>query len=312
MTDRNLIRLKGISKRFGRLAALNEIDLTLNAGTMLALLGHNGAGKTTLMKIILGLLQADSGSVEVLGQAPGTCKHLVGYVPENVSFYPSLSGMETLTYFAKLNGASRAQAKQLATKLLDRVGIDHARTRAVKTYSKGMKQRLGLAQALLGEPQLLILDEPTVGLDPVASAELFTLLAELQHKGCGIIICTHVLPGLEQYLDDIMILQQGNSIAYDSLIELQSQAQLPVTIRPRGLNGNLSEDPDLAPYLQQNGLLKVPADNKLAVMQSLLNKQGINDLALEPPSLTELYQYYINEAEEHLLHNANTPGDTDQ
>jgi Cu-processing system ATP-binding protein len=297
-----LIHVNELEKKFGSLAALQNVSFELSEGQMLALLGHNGAGKTTLMKTILGLETADNGIVEVFGLPAGRANYRIGYVPENVSFYPALTGYETLQYFARLNGLSRAVAKDTVNRLLTRVHLANAARRPVKHYSKGMKQRLGLAQALLPsslgkakvyDPKLLILDEPTVGLDPVATLEFFDMLAELKQQGCGIVICTHVLPGLEQYLDRALILNQGRVVVQGSITELHEQARLPVKVTPKGLNGSLSQDPELQPYLQQNGLLSVPAEKALGIASRLLSKDALNDLQITAPSLPELYQYFM-------------------
>jgi Cu-processing system ATP-binding protein len=302
VTSSTLIELKNLQKSYGRLRALDDVSLKLNAGDMLALLGHNGAGKTTLMKIILGLISLDSGYARILGVEPGKANHAIGYVPENVNFYPALTGLETLTYFARLNGLKKKLAKQVVLDLLESVHLSEAMRRPVKQYSKGMKQRLGLAQALLPsspngrdlvQPKLLILDEPTVGLDPIATAEFFDILTGLQQQGCGVIICTHVLPGLEKHIDQALILNKGKVMVTGTIDELHQQANLPVTVIPKGLNGSLTNDPELQAYLTQNGELKVPVSNKLNVMNTLMLKSDLTDIQLNPPTLPELYQHFV-------------------
>src|SRR5690606_20320000 len=158
---------------------------------------HNGAGKTTTIKLILGLLQPTQGQVQVLGGSPQDVriKLQIGYLPENVMFYPQLSGRETLRHFARLKQAPDAQVSSL----LDQVSLSTAADRRVKTYSNCMRQRLGLAQALLGKPRLLLLDEPTVGLDPIATQTLYRLLDTPRAPGTSVILSSHVLPGVEAY-----------------------------------------------------------------------------------------------------------------
>lgn len=311
MKDGLLLSLQGIYKSFDKVHALNDISLTLVSGEMLALLGHNGAGKTTLMKIILGLIKQDSGTANILGKSPGQANQEIGFIPENVSFYPALSGQETLMYFAQLNGLSKKSAKNQVQTLLETVHLIEHKDRPVKQYSKGMKQRLGLAQALLPSsgngqnslnPKLLILDEPTVGLDPIATAELFQLLGELQAQGCGIIICTHVLPGLEQFITKALILNRGKVIASGSIDQLLQQANLPSTITPTGLNGALANDATLTPYLQSNGQLKVPSDYIVSVVQHLVSQSGLTNIQVSNPSLPELYQYLVNQTSEASIH----------
>ena len=278
---------------------------------MLALLGHNGASKTTLMKIILGLLKPDAGTARVLGQTPGIGKPALGYVPEDVNFYPALTGLETLTYFARLKGLSRRDSDRVSARLLDSVHLHAARTRPVKHYSKGMKQRLGLAQALLPsaldgitycEPTLLILDEPTVGLDPIATMDFYQLLATLQAHGCGIIICTHVLPGLERFIDTALILSHGTVVASGSISALHKQAQLPTVLHTQGLNGALSQDPILSPFFVNPTQLAVPATHKLAVLEHLLKDKHLTDIHLQSPTLPELYQHFVAHADQESNH----------
>ena len=147
-----------------------------------ALLGHNGAGKSTLMKIILGLIPYDSGEVMVCGAAPGSAaaRRQVAYLPENVAFHPALTGQEQIAQYLSLRGES----PKLALGLLDRVGLHQAATRRIGTYSKGMRQRVGLAQALIGKPRLLVLDEPTSGLDPVSRRDFYALLGRAGGRRC--------------------------------------------------------------------------------------------------------------------------------
>ncbi|WP_312359874.1 ABC transporter ATP-binding protein, partial [Stutzerimonas balearica] len=174
----NAVEIQGVSQRYGSMTVLHDLHLSLGEGEVLGLFGHNGAGKTTSMKLILGLLAPSVGEVRVLGRAPADpqVRRQLGYLPENVTFYPQLSGRETLRHFSRLKGAALGQVDEL----LEQVGLIHAADRRVKTYSKGMRQRLGLAQALLGEPRLLLLDEPTVGLDPIATGDLYRLIDTLR------------------------------------------------------------------------------------------------------------------------------------
>lgn len=294
-----IVETHQLSKRYGKLQALSDIDLSINEGEVLGLFGHNGAGKSTLMKLMLGLITPSRGELKVFGQTPAAgddnyrCRF--GYLPENVSFYEQLSGREVLRYFARLKGVAPSQADEL----LEEFGLSHAASRAVKTYSKGMRQRLGLAQTLLGEPRLLLLDEPTVGLDPVAAQDFYTTVDRLKARGCSLVVCSHVLPGIEAHIDRAMILGAGRQLALGSLEQLRSEAALPIEISTRGLSEDDLRAMDLLRYLPRgttlNGRqrLQVPGDDKLSVLQRLSNHRKISDLEWQQPTLETLYQHYI-------------------
>lgn len=294
-----LVSLTNVSKRYKKLDALQAVNMTLNPGEVLGLFGHNGAGKTTMMKLILGVISPNEGEIKVMGTAPDSKEawHMrakMGYLPENVSFYEQLTGLEVLTYFAKLKGFG----KKHAIELLEQVGVAHAMKRQVKTYSKGMRQRLGLAQAFIGQPKLLLLDEPTVGLDPIATADFYQTVDQLKTQGTSVILCSHVLPGVEQHIDRAMIMSAGKVLAMGSLTELRQQASLPVVIKPTGLNGSLSENSEFAAYLcKQSNTLKVPEHEKIKTLRSLLSDEAMSDVQVESANLEQVYQYYLHQAQ---------------
>ncbi|PVZ68996.1 copper ABC transporter ATP-binding protein [Pelagibaculum spongiae] len=286
-----------VAKSFGSVSALKSISLQLEAGQLLGLFGHNGAGKTTSIKLILGLLSPDDGQVRVFGQQPDHGDFLnqrakIGFLQENVSFYDQLTGEEVLRYFAKL----KKRSKKECMPLLEQLGLAHAAKRRVAGYSKGMRQRLGLAQALLGEPKLLLLDEPTVGLDPLATREFYQTLNQLKHQGCSVILCSHVLPGVEQYIDRAIILGQGEMLASGDMKELRHQADLPVQLDVTANQLQLSD------YLQQHlshqsgnhYQFKAPLTDKLKLNQQLSQLSSIEDFHWHLPSLEDLYNHFCN------------------
>ncbi|RYV02436.1 copper ABC transporter ATP-binding protein [Shewanella sp. OPT22] len=289
-----VVKLSNVEKHYGKVKALQGVNLELMPSEVLGLFGHNGAGKTTMMKLVLGIIKATHGDVQVLDTDPMSAdafesrKH-IGYLPENVSFYDHLTGKEVLSYFARLKKAPKAQIEEL----LEQVGLTHAIKRPVKTYSKGMRQRLGLAQAFLGQPKLLLLDEPTVGLDPIATREFYQSVDKLKSSGASIILCSHVLPGVEQHIDKAMIISSGKQLAYGSLADLRLQAQLPVTIKTQGLNGALRADERFGDFVINNDELAVPESNKLDIVRQLLEMPNISDIQVEPANLEQVYQYYL-------------------
>ncbi|WP_447044110.1 ABC transporter ATP-binding protein [Vreelandella sp. H-I2] len=294
-----VIELHRATKRHGALVRLAEMDLTIEKGEMLALLGHNGAGKTTIMKLILGLISPSSGRVDVLGGAPDgphaeRLRCQLGYLPENVTFYEQLTGREVLTYFVRLKQADRHQV----VVLLERVGLVEAADRRVKTYSKGMRQRLGLAQALLGSPRLLLLDEPTTGLDPAATRDFYQAVKALRDSGCTVLLSSHVLPGIEPYIDRALILGKGHRLALGSLNQLRADAKLPLTFRIHG--ALLEKQPQLwadmqlepIPLNERSVEVNVPAEDKMRVLRQLTAMPGIEDIELSPPTLEHLYTHF--------------------
>lgn len=291
------IGFHALGKRYGQLAALDGITASVPKGRVIGLIGHNGAGKSTLIKLILGLIRPTSGALAVLGEAPWNhpaLRRRIGYLPENASFYANLAGRELLAYFARLKHADGAQVQRL----LDRVGLAHAADRRVGTWSKGMRQRLGLAQALLGQPDLVLLDEPTTGLDPQATQELYRIIGELRDEDASVLVSSHLLAELEPHIDGALILRQGQLLAAGSMAELDALAALParVLLKPRhATNAVLTRlgAYGLAGSVQPDGRLAVDVARhaKLAVLRGLLADPEVADVDVRAPTLAELYQH---------------------
>ncbi|MBA5762425.1 ABC transporter ATP-binding protein [Vibrio sp. 404] len=292
----HLVSLKGVTKQYKQLRALDSVDLSIDSGEVLGLFGHNGAGKTTLMKLVLGVTAASSGKVSVFGRDPSSKqawqgRKSIGYLPENVSFYDQLTGLEVLTYFARLKSVPKAQA----ISLLKEVGLTDALHRQVKHYSKGMRQRLGLAQAFLGEPKLLLLDEPTVGLDPIATQEFYVSVDRLKQQGASVLLCSHVLPGVEQHIDRAMILAGGKTVAEGTLSQLRQQASLPVVIKTHGINGALASNSQLAGFMVAADQLHIPEANKMTIIKELMSYDSLTDIQVTPANLEQIYQHFLND-----------------
>ncbi|MCJ8168140.1 ABC transporter ATP-binding protein [Atopomonas sediminilitoris] len=296
----NAVELSAVNQHYGPAQVLHDVSLSLGEGEVLGLFGHNGAGKTTTIKLILGLLQASAGSVRVLGHDPHSAevRRALGYLPENVSFYAQLSGRETLQHFARLKRAPLRQCDDL----LEQVGLSDAANRRVKTYSKGMRQRLGLAQALLGEPRLLLLDEPTVGLDPIATQSLYQLIDQLRQHGTSIILCSHVLPGVERHIDRAAILAHGRLQALGDIPSLRERAGLPIRIRlhdeqARGLQHWQAQGFNTRAINGGHWFeVSTAHASKLGVLRQLLAENAVSDVELHQPSLEDLYCHFMQQA----------------
>ena len=225
------IEIKHVSKRYGKIEAVRDVTFDLAPGEATALVGHNGAGKTTLLKLMLGLVHPTAGTIRVLGDNPAAgefaARRKLGYLPENVSFNAALTGGEILSFYARLKGEPVAKALGL----LDRVGLGSASARRVATYSKGMRQRLGLAQALIGEPQVLLLDEPTTGLDPELRLSFYEIVQALRDRGATVVLSSHALAELGEHADRVVIMSHGAMVAHGSINELRRIARLPAKIR---------------------------------------------------------------------------------
>jgi Cu-processing system ATP-binding protein len=299
------VQLKRVTKRYGKIEAVREVSFDLPAGETIALVGHNGAGKTTLLKLMLGLVHPSEGSIRVLGENPAhgefEARRRLGYLPENVAFNAALTGREVLSFYARLK-RERA-GKALA--LLDRVGLGEASTRRVGTYSKGMRQRLGLAQALIGEPQLLLLDEPTTGLDPALRLSFYEIVQGLRDRGATVVLSSHALTEIEERADRVIIMNRGIMVANGSIDELRRVACLPARIRLTVTGADVHAARKwLEPvegWRQVNGhMIELDAtpDQKIALLRRV-TEQGspVTDVDVVPPTLDELYAHFLRAQE---------------
>ena len=288
-----MLKLCNLTKAYQGVMALSDVSLAVAAGARVALLGHNGAGKSTMMKIILGLIGQDAGEVRVLGHAPGSpeARRQTAYLPENVAFHPALTGLEQTRHFLALRGEPVGQAMAL----LERVGLGPAARRRIGTYSKGMRQRVGLAQALIGQPQLLLLDEPTSGLDPVSRREFYALLDGLAARGAAILLSSHALTEVEARTDRILVLSQGALVAGGTLAELRRGAALPVALHVRPAAGAMERVAAALPQARREGdalHLSCAQDDKLPLLARITALGDlVADLDVLPPSLEDIYSH---------------------
>jgi Cu-processing system ATP-binding protein len=301
MNERFLIDLRGVSKRYTDKLVVNDVTLQAGAGECVVLVGHNGAGKTTLMKLMLGLTHASAGQLRVLGENPyhrssATRRGALGYLPETVAFHESMTGQQALAFYARLKG----EPVSACAAALEQVGLHDAARQRIQTYSKGMRQRLGLAQAILGRPQILLLDEPTTGLDPSLRRYFYNIIDMLRTEGTTTLISSHALDEVEARVNRVAIMKRGRLAACGSLAELGRQAALPVRIRitaagdaakqvgerlGSGLHVSRIDSQTLGVACQ--GSEKMDVLRRLAGLGSL-----VADVDITPPRLEEIYTYF--------------------
>ncbi len=203
-----------LTKKYGNYAAVNNVSFRLNPGVY-GLLGANGAGKTTLMRMLCSVLKPTAGNIHMdgLDVSSEDYRARLGYLPQDFGYYPEFTGEGFLLYLSALNGLSRSHAKRKTDELLELVSLANVKKKKIKTYSGGMKQRLGIAQALLNDPYLIVLDEPTVGLDPKERAKFRNMIADLG-KDSIVLFSTHIVSDIEQIADHLLVLQ-GGKLIYD-------------------------------------------------------------------------------------------------
>lgn len=294
--------VSGIAKRYGKVSAVRDVSFQLNDGEIVALVGHNGAGKTTIVKLLLGLIRPSEGSVEVLGEDPArgdfAVRQRLGYLPESVAFHMALTGRETLAFYARLKRIETSRAEEL----LDRVGLAaEAADRPVRTYSKGMRQRLGLAQALLGQPRVLLLDEPTSGLDPALRRRFYDLLDDLRSSGTTILLSSHALTELEDRADRVLILNEGVKIADGTIESLRRIARLPTKIsvtQTEGGDASLSWMTSCHAWTKtgpETFETEVTMEDKISLLKEVTgNPADVAALHVTEPTLDDLYAHFLN------------------
>ena len=228
MNGQNIIETEGLTKRYGHQFAVSNLTLQIQEGEVFGFLGPNGAGKTTTLLMFLGLTEPTSGKVRVMGfdptRDPLHVKEKVGYLPENVGFYDDMDAQQNLLYIARLNRISDQISSQRINELLKLVGLDDEAKKKVGTYSKGMRQRLGIAEVLVKEPKVIFLDEPTIGLDPDGTNRMLDLIHSLsREKKMTIFLSSHLLDQVQRICDRVGIMIKGNLVAIGPIGELAKQ-----------------------------------------------------------------------------------------
>lgn len=307
-----VVETNNLTKRYRDLVAVNALNLKVEEGEIFGFLGPNGAGKTTTILMLLGLTEPSSGQAKVCSfdpmRQPLDVKKRVGYLPENPGFYEDLTGRENLCYIARLNRIPDDEADRRIGRLLEQVGLGKDGDRAVREYSRGMKQRLGIAEVLIKEPQALILDEPTLGLDPDGAARILELITGLSREhGLTVLLSSHLLHQVQQMCHRVGIIVKGKLIAQGQVDQLGSAVfkdrewhfLVEVEGRPDELENELRALRGVAAVEARNRgwLLRCAQDVRPEVL-SLVSKRGLSLLQLrsEDATLEDIYLKYFREA----------------
>lgn len=316
-----IIVAQGLTKKYGDFTAVDDLSLTIEEGEIYGLLGPNGAGKTTTILMLLGLTEPTAGTVRVAGHDPVrdplAVKAVVGYLPDNVGFYPTLSGRQNLRYTASLNGLKGNEAEERISDLLEQVGLSEAADKRAGAYSRGMRQRLAVADALLKRPRILILDEPTIGIDPEGVRDLLGLLERLRdEQSMTILLSSHLLHQVQEICDRVGIFVKGRLIASgpvgDLQRELAARGGVEIEVQALAADGRPPQDPQLEqvrsalsrlPKVEEvevdpeGGLLvRGRSDVRLQIVR-LLSEQGLLPVhvRLRGLSLDDIYARYFQE-----------------
>lgn len=296
------IQVTEVTKRFGDVQALDGISLSVARGEMFGLIGHNGAGKSTLFKLMLGLIPTTSGAIRVHDTLTGDSdfrrvRRRIGYLPESFVTYDNLTGLEVLRLFADLKQVPRRECEPL----LERVGLGDAAGRRVRGYSKGMRQRLGFAQVLLGNPDLIFLDEPTNGLDAEGIHDFYRILRDVQSNGATVVITSHILAEIQERVDRLVILNSGRVAAQGTLSELRAQMVLPsvieVSLHPgygHEVHGALAHAEGVEMRMGEDiARISCPPSEKMAILQILSTlAHAVRDISIHEPSLEDVFLGY--------------------
>lgn len=291
-----IIQTSGLTKIYGEKTAVDHLDLEIQKGEVFGLLGPNGAGKTTTTLMLLGLTEPTEGQAWIDGKDctrdPIGVKRMVGYLPDNVGFYSDMTGRENLYFTGRLNGIGESELEKRADELLERVGMKEAADQKAGTYSRGMRQRLGIADVLMKDPKIIIMDEPTLGIDPQGMRELLTLIRELAEKdGRTLLISSHQLYQIQQVCDRVGIFVEGKLVACGEIQKLGQQME-----REGKYSLELQAEPDNAALEQllksMDGVDGVEREGELLIVRSRedLRRRATLELAANGYTLLQLRQ----------------------
>lgn len=306
------IEMSHLTKRYGEKMAVNDLNLTIRRGEVFGLLGPNGAGKTTTILMLLGLTEPTAGSAKICQMDcthdPLAVKSRVGYLPDNTGFYSDMTGRQNLRFTGRLNGLDGPELEERIDQLLERVGMTKAADQKAGTYSKGMRQRLGIADVLMKDPEIIVMDEPTLGIDPEGMRELLILIRQLADEdGRTLLISSHQLHQIQQVCDRVGIFVEGRLIASGTLAELEEQIRKDGTYLLE-LGVHPCDDKLLGMLYQQQGVLKIDKEGDKFIITSkkdlrgelttFLGENGYTVLHLHQRGgdLDEIYRRYFEKA----------------
>ena len=303
-----VIEAKGLTKRYGQHVAVDGLDLTIRQGEIFGLLGPNGAGKTTTILLLLGLTEPSGGEVKVLGRnplrEPLEVKRRVGYLPDAVGFYDGMTAFENLAYTARLAGIAGAEIGARVDESLKRVRLDHVRNKRVSDFSRGMRQRLGIADLLVKQCELAILDEPTSGLDPQSTQELLDMILKLAADGMTIVLSSHMLAMVQSICTRVALFNAGKAALVGRVDDLATQVlggSHVVEVEAQGCDAKaLSEKLDGVTHVSRSGgdTIRIEADRdvRAAVSKAIVDAGGsLKRLSMDRTSLDEVYVRYFKE-----------------
>jgi ABC-2 type transport system ATP-binding protein len=311
--NETVIEAENLTKRYGAAIAVNGVSFSVARGETFGLLGPNGAGKTTTILMLLGLTEISSGQARVLGhdpvREPLAVKRRVGYLPDSVGFYDYLTAADNLHYTARLMGIAEKERRERIAAALARVGLSDVADKRVGTFSKGMRQRLGLAEIVMKEAAVAILDEPTSGLDPQATAELLALIRELKRDGVAVMISSHLLERVQSVCDRVALFQAGHIALIGTVEELGRQVlgggfAVDVEAHGLGLADRLRQVPGVRTVEEvAPGRLRLLAEGDVrpeAAAAVVAAGGRLTRLSVEEPSLEEIYtRYFENQGARH-------------
>jgi ABC-2 type transport system ATP-binding protein len=295
-----VISTRGLTKHYGSIAALTDLDLDVLRGEIFGFLGPNGAGKSTTIRTLLGFLHATRGSATVLGRDVATdsveIRRVTGYLPGGVALYDSLTGYQVLDYLVRLQGREPYRRAELVERL--QMSETDLRRR-VRDYSRGMRQKIGVIQALQHDPELAILDEPTEGLDPLMQQAFYAIMADLRAEGRTVFFSSHVLPEVERVCNRVGIIRQGRLMAVHEVRELLARRRRKVSIRWRGMAPGATSLPGLTDVVVDGDRLFATLDGDVSEFVRAVASPSLEDLTIEPASLEEAFlEYYAGDAGE--------------